>query len=234
MSYCVNCGVELGAAATACPLCHTQVVNPAQPPDPEAQPFFPTRREEIPPVSRREAALLLSAMLVSVGLCCGLLNLVFYPEKWWSLFAAGAVVTLWIWFVLPLLVRRLSVWSRLTLDVCAVGMYVGLIALALDGMDWFLRLALPIVLCAAAILPIVCWLLRSRRCSILVSTVLVLLAVGAFAVSVELFCDLYLKGVWLPGWSLVILASCVGLAIPLIIVRRVPALREEVRRRFHM
>ena len=34
--------------------------------------------------------------------------------------------------------------------------------------------------------------------------------------------------------QLVVLASCAGLSIPLIIVRRVPSLREEARRRFHM
>ena len=74
----------------------------------------------------------------------------------------------------------------------------------------------------------------TRRCSLLVSAVLVLLALGLFAVLTEFLCDRYLKGVWLPGWSMVVLASCVGLSIPLIIVRRVPSLREEARRRFHM
>ena len=33
MSYCVNCGVELDATASFCPLCHTPVVNPNQPVD---------------------------------------------------------------------------------------------------------------------------------------------------------------------------------------------------------
>ena len=28
MSYCVNCGVELDATASFCPLCHTPVLNP--------------------------------------------------------------------------------------------------------------------------------------------------------------------------------------------------------------
>ena len=31
MSYCVNCGVELDATATACPLCNTKIYNPNQP-----------------------------------------------------------------------------------------------------------------------------------------------------------------------------------------------------------
>ena len=66
------------------------------------------------------------------------------------------------------------------------------------------------------------------------SAVLVLMAIGLFAVLTEFLCDEYLKGEWVPGWSMVVLASCAGLSIPLIIVRRVPSLREEARRRFHM
>ena len=46
--------------------------------------------------------------------------------------------------------------------------------------------------------------------------------------------DLYFAGRWSPGWSLVVAAVCVSLIIPLVIVRRRPALRDEVRRRFHM
>ena len=202
--------------------------------DSDAPSFFPTRREEVAPVSRREAALLLTAMLLSVAICCTLLNLVFYSDVWWSFFIGGAMAMLWVWFVPPLLSRKLFIWVRLTLDVLAVGVYILLIAIALDGMDWFVGLALPIVAAGVLVIPVLYWIIRTRRCSLLVSAVLVLLALGLFAVLTEFLCDRYLKGVWLPGWSMVVLASCVGLSIPLIIVRRVPSLREEARRRFHM
>lgn len=49
MSYCVNCGVELGAGAGSCPLCHTPVQNPHTVPDKDAPPFFPTRHEGVEP-----------------------------------------------------------------------------------------------------------------------------------------------------------------------------------------
>lgn len=234
MSYCVNCGVELGPGARECPLCRTPVVNPVCPPDAAEPGFFPVRREEVAPVSRREAALLLSAMLLSVAICCGLLNLVFYSDVWWSFFIGGAMAMLWVWFGLPLLIRGMFIWVRLTLDVLAVGAYICIIAVALDGMDWFLGLALPIIAAGVAVIPLMYWVIRTRRCSILVSTILVLISAGFFAVLTEFICDRYLLGGWTPGWALVVLASCVGLSIPLIIVRRVPSLREEARRRFHM
>lgn len=55
-----------------------------------------------------------------------------------------------------------------------------------------------------------------------------------FSPGVELLIDRYFLGRWQPGWSLVVLTVCAALVIPLIVVRRVPALREEVRRRFHL
>ena len=51
---------------------------------------------------------------------------------------------------------------------------------------------------------------------------------------VEYLIDLWLYGRWDPSWSLVVLTICLGLVIPLVIVRRIPSLREEARRRFHI
>ena len=67
MSYCVNCGVELHAGVKHCPLCGTPVYNPNELRRDESAPFFAPEKEVVPPASRREAALLLSAMLCSVG-----------------------------------------------------------------------------------------------------------------------------------------------------------------------
>ena len=153
MSYCVNCGVELDPSAGICPLCHTPVVNPGRPADEEAPPPFPTRRAEVQPVNKWEVALLLSAMLASVAVCCGLLNLFFLrSDRPWSLYVIGAAVMLWIWLVPPLLHRTMPLWLRLLLDVAAVGTYVYLISIDLRGHDWYMGLALPIILTGGAIM----------------------------------------------------------------------------------
>ena len=120
MSYCVNCGVELDPTARTCPLCQTPVVNPRQPVDTELPPPFPSRREEVQPVNKLELALLLSAMLGSVAVVCGVLNLFFLNSgRPWSLYVIGAAVMLWIWLVPPLLFRGMPLWVRLGLDACA-------------------------------------------------------------------------------------------------------------------
>ena len=221
MPYCVNCGVELDPTASACPLCQTPVVNPRQPVDTELPPPFPSRREEVQPVNKLELALLLTAMLGSVAVVCGVLYVI------------GAAVMLWIWLVPPLLFRGMPLWVRLGLDACAVGVYVYLISIDLHGLRWYLGLALPIILTGGAIVVVLGFIL-SRGRSILTSVTLIIGAIGLFVMSIELYVDRWLRQDYLPGWSLVVAAVCVALIIPLIIVRRRPALRDEVRRRFHM
>lgn len=233
MSYCVNCGVELGPDAESCPLCSTPVQNPNCPPDLSDPPFFPLRPAEIAPVPKRALALLSTCILASVSVCCALLNLALMPHYQWCLFVVGAAAMLWVWLVLPLLVRRwMPLWIRLTADVGAVAVYVWLIALATDGWTWFRGLAVPILALAAAVVCCLSWLLR-RGHSVLTTTTMSLTAIGLFCIGVEAFGDLFFYEEWTPGWSLVVLAVCVGICIPLLIVRRVPSLREEVRRRFH-
>ena len=234
MSYCVNCGGELDDTAERCPLCFTPVRNPNMPVDSESPKPFPTRNVAPEPVSQKELALLVTAMLASVALCCALLNLIFHSERMWSLYAVGAAVMLWVFFVPPLLVRPMPGWGKLTLDVLAIGVYVYLISIDLGGQAWFWPLAMPIILSAAALTGLLSWLLRGRRRSLLTSVVLSLCTIALFALSIEFFADRFAGGPWRPGWSLVVLTVCVALCIPLIVVRNMPNLREEARRRFHL
>lgn len=234
MSYCVNCGVELDPTARACPLCRTPVVNPREAVDPSLPPPFPSRRSEVQPVSKKELALLLSVMLASVSLCCGLLNLFFlHSGRPWSLYVIGAAVMFWIWLVPPLLFRGMALWLRLGFDACAVGVYVYLISIDLHGLRWYLGLALPIILTGGAVV-MALGILLGRGRSILSSVMLMIGAAGVFIMGIELFVDRWIYGAYAPGWSLVVAAVCVALIIPLLIVRYRPALRDEARRRFHM
>ena len=234
MSYCVNCGVELGKGSRKCPLCGTPVLDPNSSDQELQPPFFSQKQEKMAPVSKKELALLLTAMFASVAVCCGLLNLLLLPQARWSFYAVGAVGMLWIWFVLPLLWRSIPFLLRVFFDMCAVSLYVLLIALASDGLTWYLGLALPILFWAAAVGLLLCFLLKQQKHSILSSSIFVLLGLGLFGMAVEFCIDRFLHGLWQPGWSLIVLAVCVGLSVPLVVIRWVPSLREEARRRFHL
>ena len=234
MPYCVNCGVELDAGAKHCPLCGTPVYNANALHTADEQSFFAEKKEDIEPVSHREMALLISAMLISDALCCCVLNLFLGAGRALSLYVVGAAVMLWIWFVLPLAAQRIPPWVALPIDVGAGGLYLFLIAIDLNGMHWFRGLILPILISAVVILLVLCFLLRDHRHKILTTATFIVCAAALLALSAEYFCDRYFGGVWHPGWSLIVLTVCVSLAVPLLIVRHVPALREEARRRFHL
>ena len=220
MSYCVNCGVELDDGAERCPLCGT----PAWKPDETAPRYFPTKPAEVPPASRRAAALLLTAMLASVSLCCGLLNLILATAHPWSLYVADAAVML----------CGIPIFFRLTADVAAVGIYVWIISVALHGSRWFRGLALPMLLWACVVVFLLSFFLRDGRRSRISTLAMCIGAVGLLALGVEYCMDRYFLQAWEPSWSLVVAVICIGLIIPLRIVRRVPSLREEARRRFNM
>lgn len=226
--YCVNCGVELNPGAERCPLCGT----PAWKPDPAEPPYFATKPPEIPAVENYGLAILMSSMLLSVALCCGLLNLILLPGRFWSYYVIGAAVMLWVWFVLPMVFRKLPVVIRLTLDVAIVGVYIWLISIDLNGEAWFRGLVVPILIWACVLVFLLCLLSRNR--SILTKISLCVGAVALLVIGIEYAIEYYLFGVAHLTWSLVVATICIALIIPLRVIRHVPALREEVRRRFDL
>ena len=235
MSYCVNCGVELDKTAAFCPLCHTPVQNPNQPVDQDSPKPFPTERKEVPPASKFQLAVLLSTVLASVGVCCGVLNLFLRTQRTWSLYVIGAAIMLWIWLVPPLLHHQKHTFRlQLLADIMAIAIYVSLIAVDLGEWGWYWHLALPIILLLGAVFLFWGLTMGRQKRSTLSSMSLVIGSIGVFTMGVELFADRFFHGRWSPGWSLVVLAVCLVITIPLVVVRRVPSLREEVRRRFHL
>ena len=124
--------------------------------------------------------------------------------------------------------------TRELLDIAAVALYVYLISVDLNGGDWYLGLAAPIILWGGAILLLLGLVLRVYRRSALTTLTILIGSIGVFVFGMEFFVDRWLHQLWSPSWSLVVLTICIGMVIPLIIIRRVPALREEARRRFHL
>ena len=203
MSYCVHCGVELDATAAFCPLCHTKVLDPGRPVDTQSPKPFPTERGEVPPIPKGAVAAVITAMLACVAVGCGLLNLFLKPGRAWSLYVIGATIMLWLWIVLPLLFRKIPLLLRSVINVAAVVLYVYLMSVELN------------------------------RRSVISAAAIIIGSLGVFLVGVEFFIDRWLTGKVDLSWSLVVLTICVCTVIPLVVIRHIPAFREEVRRRFH-
>lgn len=128
----------------------------------------------MPPASKAELAILVSSMLASVAVCCGLLNLVLRSGHIWSLYVIGAAAMLWVWLVPPLLLRTMHLYLRLSADVLAVALYVFLISVDLDGSAWYWHLALPIILLLGAALLFLGFMMGARPRSTLSRITLVI------------------------------------------------------------
>lgn len=232
MSYCVNCGVELGVSIKVCPLCDTPVINPRVETISDDT-FFPSEIGDIKPVSKRELAILFSAMLLSVSVLFGVLNIFFDRKEFWSLYVIGGMAMLWVWFVLPLFTRKILFWSRLSINLLAVAAYLGFIAIFKGGMELYLNLIIPLIFLLSSTVFIVSVIIYSKRMSIFRQILVYLCGVAVFCLLCELMLDNFLYGVWEPLWSIIVLAICVGLSIPILIVIKTPSLREEMRKRWH-
>ena len=72
MSYCVNCGVELEQSLGQCPLCNTPVINPREAVCNKSP--FPEEKGQVEVVKRKDMSILLTTVMVSTSIVCGLLN----------------------------------------------------------------------------------------------------------------------------------------------------------------
>lgn len=230
MPYCVYCGVELDPSARSCPLCGTPVSLPRQGDPALAAPVFPQIRQEVEPVVHKELAILLTAMFLSAGACCALINLIFpRPGLWWP-FVAGGCGVLWVWLVPPLLVKRPRPPLLAGAGLLSIMAYLCLIAALTGGQDWLTALALP-VWAGGALLVMLLVCLVTRR-SFLGRLLWLIGGFGCYMVWLEFWIDRYLGG-YHPEWSLIAGVVCAAFMVPLAVIRLRPGLRGQVRRRFH-
>ena len=234
MSYCVNCGVELHQTASRCVLCNIEINNPLAEIDNDAETPFPLEREVMEPVSYRELILLLSILLVSPSAVCAFLNIAIYNETFWSAYVIFACIAVWIFAVLPLWLRGMSIVSYIAFDAIAVFMYVGAVAMQFQDREWFFQLAVPIITMLAILLIFVFSFWSKFKTSILITASICLISVGIFIVGLEIFIDLFLNQVLSLTWSLMVISCCIAIATPALIISRNKKLRNEVRRRLHL
>lgn len=231
MSYCVNCGVELADSERVCPLCQTEVLNPAKPwTEPPVRPY-PRQLERIDRIDRQFAAALLGLVLlipVFVTLLCDLLS---DGRVSWSAYVMGAIAVVMVWVLLPLAARRYHQILFLGLDGLSAAAFLGAVCLV-GGGHWFWPLALPVT--AAATVLAICLVFLFRRPwarDMLVRGALFLLEAGLLVMGIEAVVDLHVAGRVRFSWAPYVLIPCWLLAAAAILVSRQKKLREEIIKR---
>ena len=170
MSYCVNCGVELGDSAKSCPLCSTEVINPNKKSDTVTEPSPFSEEVHIPEgVKARFTALIISVVMLIPNIVCGLTNALFFKDSLWSLYVVSTSALLWIVFVLPFFKKRRKTYLMWAADTIGAILYAYFLYVVSDSsIDWFMRAYLPIILVISAVVLIyIVWVRKKKRHAIL-------------------------------------------------------------------
>ena len=210
MSYCVNCGVELDASATKCPLCDTPVYNPKAP-EPEKQPSpFPREKGQVEVVKRKDLGVLLTVIVLATAVTCGLLNAFVFRSSLWSLAVIGVVLVLWVIMIPVVIYTRQPIYVSILLDGVAV-----------------------IVLLVTAVVEAVMFCIRKLPMSFLTGALYLISGIAVLCVGLELLIDRFLRQEIALGWSAIVLTICVIVDITIATLLSRRRLRNAVRRRLH-
>lgn len=234
MAYCVNCGVKLEETLTKCPLCNTPVYHPQEEKTEKKVPPYPSERGTVEKVKRTDLAILLIVLFGSTAVGCGLLNLFVYKGSLWSLYVIGACLVFLV-FSIPIMVyRKLPYILMVLIDGCAVLFYLALVAWVNHEMDWYVQIAVPIILLGTVLVAVLLYVYQHVSRSILFTAMVVVIEMAVFCADIDLSVCYYLHEKFCLTWSTAVVVCAAIITVSLITVMRISRLREEVRRRMHI
>lgn len=233
MSYCVNCGVELDKTCAVCPLCNTIVYNPNQPVDTESPKPYAEQKENIEISSPREFTILISIILGTISIVCGLLNLEFFDRTRWSFYVIGICAVVWTFLLPTFFPQKISKLTGLSLKGISILGYLFMIHILHPGNGWFIDIALPVTIIATILVLNYYFFTLHRKSSFITKLTLLFASIGVLCVTIELLADLHFHGVITLTWALIVFACCASLDVVLITISYLSGVRGELRKRLH-
>lgn len=233
MSYCVHCGVELDPSLKKCPLCNTPVLDPGNIPHFEAASPYPSTRGKVEPIRRKDAAIFVSILLLTISITCGLLNWLVFSGTSWSLLVIGFCLVLWVICIPFIFYSKLSPYLAVLLDGLAVSFYLYLISRLTGSADWLFYLGLPIAALFTLLLEIFMLFTLRVNHSFFAVTLYIFSLIPLSCIGIELLCRNFLGDTLHIIWSAIVLTVCVVFIIAIVTIMLLPRVREEARRRLH-
>ncbi len=232
MSYCVNCGVELENGCKACPLCDTQVINPAQG---QVTPESLAYPQDIKiPKSTRKRFLV---FVVSMAMLIPNAVLIVWDIAFWSsgisAFIFGGTVLAWLWFLFPLLWKKPMPMVLLQIDAISLFIYLNLFRLKGNTTGWFGSLAIPIIVALWVVAAVfIIWLKKPRRK--VAKAIAATVAINVICYVVEFCINMFISGKLQMGISAAITACSIPLIIFFVVLAKSRRLNSWVSRKFFM
>lgn len=236
MPYCVNCGVQLKAAAGKCPLCDTPVLLPSsQKLKEEECGVFPEEREaEASEFDHDLWIKLISVITAAPALLNLAIDYVFGNGISWSLYIIVSLGLVWVWCVSPFIFRRNIFPLWLSIDATALITFLLLVEEFSNTGSWALPLAIPLVLFLTVLIFTLVMAFRSKLVRQLQKPALIFLLTALLCLFIETTVDLYTSSVYRPGWSILAAIPCVSFAVILLILQRRQRIVEEIKHWFRI
>jgi hypothetical protein len=229
MPYCVNCGVELSCRAKQCPLCNVEVMLPVQVLEASAENTLPQQRDILEDAFDKNLWIQVISVLMAIPtLLSVVIDTVSGDGLTWSLYVVASLGAVWVWCVSPFLYRRNVVALWIAIDAVALLGLLYLTDFLSPSPGWFVPLALPITVSVSALVLAIVALTRRKILRELHIVAAALLAVGALCIIIESTVDLYLTYLKLQ-WSLLVVVSCIPLALIAAMLQRRTAVVEGMR-----
>ncbi|MDF2685642.1 MAG: hypothetical protein K0S55_823 [Clostridia bacterium] len=237
MSYCVNCGVELGKSEKECPLCNCPVINPMQNNGntENVERVWPQIEDKFDFwVERRFYSIVFSIVLSVPAFICMLVDIAYTDTLSWSLYVVSAIMLAWVFIVLPILWRSALISTLLVADIAAILLFLSGIEDLMENTNWFLRLALPITMLIGIFAYIITRLIEENIIKRLYIYAFIFLSTGVLMAFIEVICDLYLAGSIKIIWSLYAIIPCFALSALLFFIERNKKLKSNAEKRLHL
>ncbi len=233
MSYCVNCGVELHESEKKCPLCDTVVINPNIISGEPAESVFPQEQKLIDTISEHRwwAGVITIILAIPTSICL-LCNYGIQKELGWSLIVTAALLMVWLFIVPALLMRKINYIALFIIYTVGILLFLFVMCWQVKG-NWFLGLAVPIVLCFMGVLSINTVVIKHNVAKLYAAAVC-FITIGAMVVAVEIVTDYYISKTIELSWSLIALVPCALMSLLYIIIQKKKGLKNSLKKRFRM
>lgn len=233
MSYCVNCGVELGKDLKDCPLCNTPVYHPGAQAKEDEQPVFPKEKGMAEPIRKQDVGLLITVITVVTALTCVVLNLLAYDSYPWSVSIVGACALLWVVLIPATIPLKFPVYIYLLLDGVMISVYLFMLTYMTADRVWFWRLGLPFMILLTLIAEVFAFCVKKVAKGFLPVALYIITSIGVICMGLEILIDYMLLRKVTLTWAAIVLTVCVIIDATIITLLSVGRFRNAIRKRLH-
>lgn len=241
MPYCSRCGVEVDSDVDNCPLCHIHIYKTDAEGEIEYKkyPDHPVKEDVglsglTMPQRLKIAIEIVTLFLVIPTIITLLADLSTASLITWSRYPALSLVLVWCLVCFPLLLYKNPLFLIISLVISITGFLAAMDYFDNWALDWFLDLALPVIILISVITAIVVFsslLVRIKGVNV---AAFILFGIGLLSLGLDLIISSAISGVITISWSVVVMLVVFSLGVIFLYLHYRIKNLDSLKRRFHV